>query len=84
LRGLDALTTEDAIRKALNDLQPNVGIKNIRIAREQLTNVSSGFTFIEMNSILDANIIVDKLQPYFELDGKYVSINYSKNNYSTA
>jgi hypothetical protein len=83
LRGLDALTTEDKIRETLVDVEPSVTVKNIHIAKEHLTNVSSGYTFVEMSSILDANILYEKLQPYFELDGKYVSVNYSKNNYST-
>jgi hypothetical protein len=83
LRGLDALTTDETIRRYVLELQPDLTIKNIHIAREPGTNVASGYTFIEMGSILDANILLERLQPYVELDGKYVSVNYSKNNYST-
>lgn len=88
MRGLDALTTEDAIDKVLDTLMGgSVAAKNVYVVREKLTNVSSGFAFVEMYSIGDANALMERMaqaQPCFEIDGKQVTFNYCKNNYSTA
>jgi len=88
LRGLDALTTEDAIDKVVNSMTGgSVATKNVYVVREKLTNVSSGFAFVEMHSIGDASVLMERMaqaQPCFEIDGKQVTFNYCKNNYSTA
>lgn len=86
LRGLDALTTEDTIRHTIPQLT-NFTIKNVHIARDRYTNISNGFAFIEFNSIQESSVVLNFLQtiqPCFELDGKQVNVDYSKNNYSTA
>lgn len=52
LRGLDALTSKEAIVDSLNNLTNfTLPIKNVHIARDNLTNVAMGFAFVEMNTI---------------------------------
>lgn len=52
LRGLDALTTHEAIYEALDRASTStIRVRNCHIARDPLTNVSSGFAFVEFGSI---------------------------------
>lgn len=52
LRGLDALTTHEAIYEALDRVSTStIRVRNCHIARDPLTNVSSGFAFVEFGSI---------------------------------
>ena len=86
LRGLDALSADETIRLAISTLT-NVYPKNVHIAKDSLTSISSGFGFVELNSIQEATIvlqILQNVQPVFEIDGKQINVDYSKNNYTTA
>ncbi|RNA42291.1 RNA-binding 5-like [Brachionus plicatilis] len=52
LRGLDALTSKEAILDSLNKLTNfTLAIKNVHIARDSLSNVVMGFAFVELNTI---------------------------------
>ena len=63
LRGLDALTTNDSIKEALGKLSNyTVEVRNCHIAKDILTNVSSGFAFVEFGSIQVNNITFLNLQ----------------------
>ena len=113
LRGLDALTTNESIIDSLGKLTNYcVRVKNTHIARDPLTNVSSGFAFVEFGSIQvwlllfilqcyldvmlvhfvlsiqqqkkESSSILQLSQPFVELDGKSITISYSKNNFQTA
>ncbi|CAF0841009.1 unnamed protein product [Didymodactylos carnosus] len=86
LRGLDALTSKEAIETKLFELT-NVPVKNSCVVKDHITGVSRGFAFVEFNSIQDSATVFDKLQsanPVFELDGKLIMSHYSKNTFSTA
>ena len=85
LRGLDALTSEENIVAAVQKISAVV-MKNIRIMRDPLTQVSKGHAFIEMGSIGDSCKLIDaisKLHGPFEVDGKAIIVNYAKNTFST-
>lgn len=76
LRGLDALTTEDAVLKTLHVLT-KLPIKALRIGRDSLTNTSRGICYVEMNSVVDAMFLHNQLlgEPP-TIDDKIVSISY--------
>ena len=84
LRGLDALTTEETIVAALGKVTA-LTVKNMKVIRDEVTNTSRSFGFIEMNSIQDSTSLletINRLQP-FEVDGKAVLVSYAKNTFST-
>jgi len=52
IRGLDALTVDEAVKNTLNTTSNStLPIKNCHIARDPFTKVSMGFCFVEMTSI---------------------------------
>ncbi|CAH1784264.1 unnamed protein product [Owenia fusiformis] len=84
-RGLDALTNEESILSVLSTLTA-LAVKNILVTRNQTTQVSLGYAFIEMSNLSEASQMLEMLQhmsPGFEVDGKAVMVTYSKNTYST-
>lgn len=85
VRGLDALTTEETIENTIKAIS-NITPKNTYIARDNLTNLSNGFGFIEFNSVSEATQVIETiaLNSKFEIDNKCVQVDYSKNNFSMA
>ncbi len=52
--------------------------------RDNATNVSRCFAFVELPSVADAYKVVDtimKEHKIFEIEGKAIAVNYAKNNY---
>ena len=76
LRGLDALSSEDAVLNCLMRSQ-NLPIKSIRIGKDALTNTSRGVCYVEMNSVVDAMFLHNQLlgEPP-TIDDKLVSVSY--------
>jgi len=76
LRGLDALTTEDAILNSLMQLT-NLPLKSVKVGRDSLTNTSRGICYVEMNSVVDAMFLHNQLlgEPP-TIDDKLVSVSY--------
>uniref|UniRef100_T1JJZ8 RanBP2-type domain-containing protein n=1 Tax=Strigamia maritima TaxID=126957 RepID=T1JJZ8_STRMM len=71
-RNLDILTTEEKILAALQGLT-SLPIKNIRVAKDTLTNTSRGFCYVELNSTNEAVQLHDQLSGLTNLlfvDGK--------------
>lgn len=84
LRGLDALTTEDSVITALSQVSYST-VKNIRVIRDEATNTSRGYGFMELNSVAEATKLLDQLaRNPLEVDGKQLLVAYAKNTFSTA
>ncbi|KAK6994768.1 RNA-binding protein 5 [Biomphalaria glabrata] len=87
-RGLDALTTEEALVTALTQAfapNPLATIKNVSVIRDDL-GTSRGFGLIEFPSVSASTMVLDflsKMVPPLEVDGKQLIINYAKNTYNT-
>ncbi|XP_072026821.1 RNA-binding protein 5-like isoform X2 [Amphiura filiformis] len=80
LMGLDALTVEDTVSRALNDI--SAVDMNIRIARDPLTNTSRGLCYVDFASLELSSHVLDilcnKMSPPFSIDGKPISVHYCK------
>ncbi|TRY70300.1 hypothetical protein TCAL_02457 [Tigriopus californicus] len=76
LRDLDPLTSEDKVLTVLNKLNDRP-IKAIRIGRDNLTNMSFGVCYIDMNTLVDAISLHNTLlgQPPI-IDDKLISVSY--------
>ncbi|XP_060079203.1 RNA-binding protein 5-like isoform X1 [Ylistrum balloti] len=85
LRGLDALTTEDNLIQALGQITSSV-MKNCQVLRDELTNTSRGYGFLELASVMESQQLLDtltQLHPPFEVDGKQILVSFAKNTFST-
>lgn len=84
LRGLDALTTEDNILHVMSQIT-TFPLKNVQIIRDDATNTSKGFGFMELNTVTEASQLMDQFNNHvpFEVDGKQLLVNYAKNTFST-
>ena len=85
LRGLDALTMEENIISAFQRVT-SLTLKTVKVIRDELTNTSRGYAFVEMNTVVDSTQVLDSLNHIttgFEIDGKVVMVNYAKNTFST-
>ncbi|XP_069141631.1 RNA-binding protein 5-like [Argopecten irradians] len=85
LRGLDALTTEDNLIQALSQVTSSV-VKNCQVLRDELTNTSRGYGFLELGSVMESQQLLDtltQLHPPFEVDGKQILVSFAKNTFST-
>jgi len=85
LRGLDALTTEENLIHALS-LITATPMKNVRVIRDELTNTSRGYGFLELNTVAESTLLLDtltQLQSAFEVDGKQIMVHFAKNTFST-
>jgi len=76
LRGLDALSTEDAVLNCMMR-HTDLPLKSVRIGRDSLTNTSRGVCYVEMNSVVDAMFLHNQLlgEPP-TIDDKLVSVSY--------
>ncbi|XP_052094711.1 RNA-binding protein 5-like isoform X2 [Mytilus californianus] len=82
-RGLDALTTEDNLIRALSTIRIS-DIKNIQVMRDESTSISRGYGFLELGSVMEATQLLNCIsQVSFEVDGKMILVNFAKNTYST-
>ena len=62
-------------------------LKNVRVIRDQLTGTSSGFAFVELNSLRESQDLLtylERLPTPLEVDGKALIVNYAKNTFTTA
>jgi len=78
LSGLDTLTTEDSVLATLGPLT-TLPLKSVRIGRDNLTSLSRGVCFVEMNSVVDSMFLHNQLlanQPV--IDGKVIEVGYHK------
>lgn len=84
LRGLDALTTEDNILHVMSQIT-TFPLKNVQIIRDDATNTSKGFGFMELNTVNEASQLMDQFNNHvpLEVDGKQLLVNYAKNTFST-
>ena len=85
MRGLDALTTEEKLIAAVNQVT-TLQVKNMKVIRDDLTGTSRSFGFAEMNSIQESTELLDAIQALkhpFEVDGKAVMVSYAKNTFTT-
>lgn len=84
LRGLDALTTEDNILHVMSQIS-TFPLKNVQIIRDDATNTSKGFGFMELNTVNEAHQLLDQFNNRvpLEVDGKQLLVNYAKNTFST-
>ncbi|KAL3318515.1 RNA-binding protein 5 [Cichlidogyrus casuarinus] len=84
VRNLDALTVEEEITSRLQT-ECNVTLKNCLVIRDEQTQISCCFALVEMPNVADAYTIMEhiKQNPFFEIKGKAVQFNYSKNTFST-
>jgi len=76
LRGLDALSTEDAVLNFMMQVT-DLPLKSVKIGKDSLTNTSRGVCYIEMNSVVDAMFLHNQLmgEPPC-IDEKLVSVSY--------
>ncbi|BFZ08149.1 hypothetical protein BsWGS_11187 [Bradybaena similaris] len=87
-RGLDALTTEEALVTSISQTlvpMPLPPIKNIAIIRDDL-GTSRGFGFVEFHSVSASTLVLDclsRLIPPLEVDGKQLLMDYAKNTFNT-
>nr|VZI48084.1 unnamed protein product [Spirometra erinaceieuropaei] len=85
LRCLDALTTEDSIRQAFQDIA-DVKVRQCHVMRDDVTHVSRCFAFAELPNVADAYKVVDTIvreHQLFEIEGKAVAVSYAKNTFNT-
>ncbi|XP_065179416.1 RNA-binding protein 5-like isoform X2 [Sycon ciliatum] len=79
-RGLDALSTELTVTEAVR-AHTALPIKDVRLIKDRLTNTSRGFCFVELNSIAEANQLLESLQyldPPFAIDGRSIIIGFAR------
>lgn len=60
-------------------------LKNVQIIRDDATNTSKGFGFMELNTVNEAHQLLDQFNNRvpLEVDGKQLLVNYAKNTFST-
>lgn len=79
LRGLDVLTTEDAVLQSMQSLSQQHPIRSIRVGRDSLTNTSRGVCYLEMANVVDAMYLHTALaKKGLEVEGRKVEIGYCK------
>lgn len=79
LKGLDMLTTEENVLKAIQSLS-SLPIRSVRIGRDKHTNVSRGICYLEMNNVSDAMYLHNTLLTQkMRIDGRSVYVSYCKN-----
>ncbi|GIY90394.1 RNA-binding protein 10 [Caerostris extrusa] len=79
-RNLDILTTEERVLSMLGQITV-LPIKNLKVAKDSLTNTSRGFAYVELHSISEATQLYDLLMNMsgnFFVDGRRVTVNYSR------
>jgi len=78
LTNLDTLTTEDTLYGVLTPLS-KAPIASIVVARDKLTKMSRGVSYVTMNSIVDSMLLFRKLQEdSIEIDGKKLIVAYKR------
>ncbi|XP_052780158.1 RNA-binding protein 5-like [Mya arenaria] len=85
-RGLDALTTEENLLRALNNHTP-LTCKNMQVVRDATTQASLGYAFVELSSVAESVNVLEVLKnmnPQLEVDGKQVLVSFAKNTFSTS
>lgn len=85
-QGLDALTTEDTLAAAVYGVSALTELKNLKIIRDEITNTSRGYGFVELNSVMESTQLLETMNslcPPFEVDGKQIIISFAKNTFST-
>lgn len=82
LKGLDTITHDETIRKALVEITA-LPIYDVRLIRDKLTSTSRGFCFVELGSIEEASQlleIISNMQPHFTIDDRIVTASYAKHD----
>ena len=85
-RGLDALTTEENLLRALNAVTQHT-CKNVQVIRDATSQMSAGYAFVEFSSVAESMNILDlikALKPGFEVDGKQILVSFAKNTFNTS
>ena len=85
-RGLDASTTEENLLRALNNVA-QLTCKNIQVIRDQASQASHGYAFVELSSVAESVNVLETLKslnPQLEVDGKQVLVSFAKNTFSTS
>lgn len=79
LKGLDMLTTEENVLKAIQTLS-SLPIRSVRIGRDKVTNLSRGICYLEMNNVSDAMYLHNTLlTERLRIDGRSAYVSYCKN-----
>ena len=75
---MDTITTEESVLESLKTLTDNP-IKELKIARDSLTNTSCGVCHVEMNTIVEAISLHNTLlsEPHV-IDDKLVSVSFGR------
>lgn len=77
LRFIDSLTTEAGIREAFQS-SVNSNVRRIHLVRD------SCYALVELQSVADAFAVVEKVtkeNKLFEIEGKAITVSYTKNNF---
>ncbi|KAI8581317.1 hypothetical protein K450DRAFT_232464 [Umbelopsis ramanniana AG] len=75
IRGLDQLTTKDTI---LNIFADSVGFRRALLIRERLTQMSSGFAFLEFWKPADATRALSKIGNRVKVDSATTTLTYGE------
>ncbi|XP_054714622.1 RNA-binding protein 5-A-like [Uloborus diversus] len=84
-RNLDILTTEERVLSMLGQITV-LPIKNLKVAKDSLTNTSRGFAYVELHSVSEAMQLYDLLVSMsgnFYVDGRRVTVTYSRRSLSS-
>ncbi|XP_073228278.1 RNA-binding protein 5-like isoform X3 [Porites lutea] len=80
LKGLDTLTHDESIRKALVEITA-LPVYDVRLIRDKLTNTSRGFCFVELGSVEEASQLLEIISNmHFTIDGRIVTASYAKHD----
>lgn len=82
LKGLDTITHDEGIRKALVEITA-LPIYDVRLIRDKMTSTSRGFCFVELGSVEEASQlleIITNMHPHFTIDGRIVTASYAKHD----
>ncbi|XP_023327130.1 RNA-binding protein 5 [Eurytemora carolleeae] len=78
LSGLDALSMEESIMKALKGISA-LPILSVTISKDKLTSMSRGMCYVQMRSIMDAMILYNTIsEKSLFVDGKKLLVAYRK------
>ncbi|ALC38613.1 CG4896 [Drosophila busckii] len=85
LRNLDALTNEEGVLSALQNLLPKLAktIQKVLISRDSLTQTSRGYCYLTFETLIDSmdvHNVLTALQPPLRIDDRDVTVSYCVDN----
>ncbi|XP_019851943.1 PREDICTED: RNA-binding protein 5-like [Amphimedon queenslandica] len=82
IRGLELSSNEKSIRDAISGIS-SVHLKDIRLIKDKVTNISRGFCFVETDTAEECGELMKAVQeqfPAFFIDGKRVNPSFARQN----